>query len=227
MAGRVARRFGSKQALIAGTAITAVSFAWLAVAHSHPYDMLITSSLLGIGIGLAFAALGNLIVQAVPPTQTGVASRHEHGDADLGGALGGQLSATFIVDNTAHGLPTVTGFDDTFVMATAFLVVCVLAGLLIPGGRAPRPRACSRRAARGARRAARGHRLGRERTSREDSHGKVQADQACVGVHQRRRRRAAAREAEPRPVRQGAPEAPARAGDHAGVRPGQGTEDRW
>ena len=53
----------------------------------------------------------------------------------LGGALGGQLSATFIVNHTAHGLPTVTGFVQTFVMATAFLVVCVLAGLLVPEGR--------------------------------------------------------------------------------------------
>ena len=55
----------------------------------------------------------------------------------LGGALGGQLAATFIVDHTAHGLPTVTGFVDAFVMAALFLVVCVAAGLLIPGRRAP------------------------------------------------------------------------------------------
>ncbi|HTX07536.1 MAG TPA: MFS transporter [Solirubrobacteraceae bacterium] len=139
VAGRVARRFGSKQALIAGTAITAVSFAWLAVAHGHPYDMLISSSLLGVGIGLAFAALGNLIVQAVPPTQTGVATGMNTVMRTLGGALGGQLSATFIVDHMVRGLPAVTGFEETFVMATAFLVVCVLAGLLIPGRQRAQP----------------------------------------------------------------------------------------
>jgi EmrB/QacA subfamily drug resistance transporter len=140
VAGRVARRFGSKLALIVGTLITAVSFAWLAVAHHHPYDMLIAATLLGIGIGLAFAALGNLIVQAVPPTQTGVAAGMNTVMRTLGGALGGQLSATFIVDNTSKGLPTVTGFNDTFVMATAFLIVCALAGLLIPSRRsAPAP----------------------------------------------------------------------------------------
>ena len=59
-------RFGSRAALIAGTAFTTASFALLAVAHSHPYDLLIAAGLLGVGIGLAFAALGNLIVQAVP-----------------------------------------------------------------------------------------------------------------------------------------------------------------
>jgi MFS family permease len=135
MAGRIAYRFGSKPALLAGSGITAMSFAWLVVAHGHPYDMLISSTVLGIGIGLAFAALGNLIVQAVPPTQTGVATGMNTVMRTLGGALGGQLAATFIVDHTAHGLPTVTGFVDSFVMAATFLVVCVLAGLLIPGRR--------------------------------------------------------------------------------------------
>ena len=131
-AGRVARRYGSKFALVLGTGITAVAFGLLVVAHGQPYDMLISAALLGVGIGLAFAALGNLIVQAVPPQQTGVASGMNTVMRTLGGALGGQIAATFIVTNTAHGLPTVTGFTDAFLMATAFLVVCMLAGLLVP-----------------------------------------------------------------------------------------------
>ena len=132
VAGRIAKRFGSKSALIAGTTVSAVAFGFATLAHRHPYDMLITATLLGIGIGLAFSALGNLIVQAVPATQTGVASGMNTVMRTLGGALGGQLSATFIANNTARGLPTVTGFTDTYVMATVFLVVCVLAGLLVP-----------------------------------------------------------------------------------------------
>jgi hypothetical protein len=36
----------------------------------------------------------------------------------LGGALGGQLSATFHRRELTHGLPTVTGFTATFLMAT-------------------------------------------------------------------------------------------------------------
>jgi MFS family permease len=132
LAGRVARRWGSKLALIAGTLVSGAAFTFAAVAHGHPYDMLITSTLLGIGIGLAFSALGNLIVQAVPPTQTGVASGMNTVMRTLGGALGGQLSATFIVANVAHGLPTVTGFTNTYWMATAFLVVCAAAGALVP-----------------------------------------------------------------------------------------------
>jgi MFS family permease len=135
LAGRISARFGSRAALLAGTAFTTASFALLSVAHSHPYELLVAAALLGVGIGLAFAALGNLIVQAVSPHQTGVASGMNTVMRTLGGALGGQLSATFIADHLAHGQPTVTGFTDTFTMATGFLLVCLLAGALVPNTR--------------------------------------------------------------------------------------------
>jgi MFS family permease len=99
-AGWISARFGSRSALIAGTAFTTLSFILLTVAHGHPYDLLIAAALLGVGIGLAFAALGNLIVQAVPSHQTGVASGMNTVMRTLGGALGGQLSATFIAAHT-------------------------------------------------------------------------------------------------------------------------------
>jgi MFS family permease len=132
-AGTISRLWGSKVALLIGTAFTAASFLMLSLAHGHPYDLLVAATLLGIGMGLAFAALGNLIVQAVPSHQTGVASGMNTVMRTLGGALGGQLSATFIAHNIAHGLPSVTGFTDTFVMATVFLAACFVAGLLVPG----------------------------------------------------------------------------------------------
>lgn len=138
VAGRVARRYGSKLAVIVGSAVTAVAFGWLAVAHGHPYDMLISSGLMGIGIGLAFAALGNLIVQAVPAQQTGVATGMNTVMRTLGGALGGQIVATLIANNVTHGLPNVTGFTASFALESAFLVVAVIAGLLVPERGAPR-----------------------------------------------------------------------------------------
>ena len=132
-AGTVARRYGSRFAVIVGSAITALAFAWLAAFHGHPYDMLISAALMGIGIGLAFAALGNLIVLAVPPHQTGVASGMNTVMRTLGGALGGTIVATLITDNTARsGLPTVTGFTLSFALEATFLVIAVVAALLVP-----------------------------------------------------------------------------------------------
>jgi MFS family permease len=135
-AGRVTHRYGSKVAFVAGAMISGASFGFAAVEHRHPFEMVISTTLLGVGIGLAYAALGNLIIQAVPPAQTGVATGMNTVMRLLGGALGSQISATLIAANTAAtGLPTVTGFTDTYVMATFFLVVSVVAGLLIPNPR--------------------------------------------------------------------------------------------
>ncbi|MGB9185621.1 MAG: MFS transporter [Solirubrobacteraceae bacterium] len=141
-AGRIARRFGSKLALIVGSGVTAVAFALLVVAHGHPYDLMISAGLLGIGIGLAFSALGNLIVQAVPPEQTGAATGMNTVMRTLGGALGGQVVATLIANHVAHGLPTVTGFTESFGLEATCLAVAVIAGTLVPAAvaaRRPKP----------------------------------------------------------------------------------------
>jgi EmrB/QacA subfamily drug resistance transporter len=135
-AGAIAKRFGSKPALVVGSAIAALAFAVIAAAHGYPYDMLISAGLMGIGIGLAFAALGNLVVQAVSDRQTGVASGMNTVMRTVGGALGGQLAATLLSSHVRNGLPTVGGFTAVFAMSTGFLIVCTLASLLVPGRRA-------------------------------------------------------------------------------------------
>src|SRR5256886_2306149 len=73
LAGRVERRFGSRRALIAGAAVSAAACGWLAVASQHPYDMLLSSTLLGVGIGVGFPGAGNLVGQARPPCPPGAA----------------------------------------------------------------------------------------------------------------------------------------------------------
>jgi MFS family permease len=130
-AGLVERRFSSRHALVAGSAISAVACGWLGLA-SRPADMLISSALLGAGIGLAYAGLGNLIVQAVPADQTGMTSGMNTVVRTLGGAVGGQIAATLVVDHTSAMLPRLTGFTDTFVLSAFLLVICVVAGLLVP-----------------------------------------------------------------------------------------------
>jgi MFS family permease len=132
LAGRVERRFSSRWALITGSVIGAGACIWLTVTSRHPYGMLVSSALLGVGIGLAFSALGNLIVQAVPETETGVASGMNTVLRTLGGALGGQIAATFVAGDVIRGLPALAGFTRTFIMAALFLAGCAAAGILIP-----------------------------------------------------------------------------------------------
>jgi EmrB/QacA subfamily drug resistance transporter len=138
LAGRFERRFGSKPPLVAGVIFVAVSYVLLAVAHGVPADIYIASTLLGIGIGLAFAAMANLIVIAVPPDQTGVATGMNTVMRTVGGALGSQIIASILTANVVAGtvLTTDHGFTVAFWLAAAVLALSVLAAAGIPG-RAP------------------------------------------------------------------------------------------
>ena len=104
LAGQVARRYGSKLALIAGLGDHSGGVPVVGASARPPLRHPDQLALLGIGIGLAFSALGNLIVGAVEPHQTGVASGMNTVMRTLGGALGGQISATFIAGHVLHGL---------------------------------------------------------------------------------------------------------------------------
>ena len=144
LAGRLAGRVGSRVPLILGSITTSVSFAWLAVAHSHPWEIYVGSALLGAGIGLAFASLANLIVEAVRPDQTGVATGMNTVMRSIGGSVGSQIVASIIAGTVVGtALPTEHGFTIAFSVAAVACGLAALASLAVPRptrhtpGRAP------------------------------------------------------------------------------------------
>jgi predicted MFS family arabinose efflux permease len=136
-AGRLERRFGSKPPLLAGILFSCAGFVlMLALIDSGP-AVYVACALLGTGLGLAYAAMANLVVQAVPPEQTGVATGMNTVARSLGAAFGSQLAATFLAASVVAGLPTEIGFQQAFVAALVALSFAFLAALLIPGRRRP------------------------------------------------------------------------------------------
>jgi EmrB/QacA subfamily drug resistance transporter len=133
IAGRMANRVGSRVPLIAGAATPCASFVWFAVAHSEPWEIYVGSALLGAGIGLAFASLANLIVEAVRPDQTGVATGMNTVMRSLGGSIGSQIGASVIAGTVVgHALPTEHGYTMAFVLAAVAGGRAALASLAVP-----------------------------------------------------------------------------------------------
>jgi MFS family permease len=83
-----------------GAASAAVGFVVLAAWHTHLWQLCVVGMLLGAGYGLAFASLGNLVVHAVEPHHTGVATGVNTIVRTVGGAIGAQLAATILVPGT-------------------------------------------------------------------------------------------------------------------------------
>ena len=146
IAGRLAGLVGSRIPLIIGAAFSALAFAQLTVAHSERWQIYVASTLLGIGIGLAFASMSNLIVEAVSSHQTGIATGMNTIMRTVGGALGSTIAASVIAGSLAsNGLPRESGFEIAFALSAIALVVGVLAALLVPrpvrgAARGPSPR---------------------------------------------------------------------------------------
>ena len=146
VAGSLATRFGSRVVLIAGCMLTTASFTLLALAHAERGDIYVATALMGAGIGLAFAALANLIVEAVAPEQTGVATGMNTVMRTLGGAVGGQVGASLIAGSLlASGLPSEGGFTLAFSFAAGACLLAALASLSVP--KRPRPARAGARAA--------------------------------------------------------------------------------
>jgi EmrB/QacA subfamily drug resistance transporter len=134
MAGTLERRFGSKPPLVAGTLVAAASFVLLALAHSEPIEIYTASALLGVGIGLAFSSMANLIVVAVRPDQTGVATGMNTIARSIGGALGSQIIASVLASAVApDGLPTEEAFTVAFWVAAVSLLVATAVAAAVPG----------------------------------------------------------------------------------------------
>ena len=132
-AGRLANSVGSRVPLILGSLATCLAFTSLAIAHDHPWEVYIGTAILGVGIGLAFASLANLIVEAVRPEQTGVATGMNTVMRTLGGSVGSQIGASVIAATVVgQALPTEHGFTIAFLVAAGACGLAALASLAVP-----------------------------------------------------------------------------------------------
>jgi predicted MFS family arabinose efflux permease len=131
--GRFTEWLGAKMVLLAGAVITVAEFVLLTFSHRHQWEILVAMVLQGVGSGLAFAALANLVVQGVPHEQTGVASGMNANIRTIGGSIGAALMGT-IVTSTARvgGLPQESGYTHGFGLLTIAAIAAAGAAMLVP-----------------------------------------------------------------------------------------------
>jgi predicted MFS family arabinose efflux permease len=133
LAGRMHKLVGSKVPLVLGSLFALASYILLAAGHSHRAAIYIATTLLGIGIGLAFSAMTNLIVGAVQPEDTGQATGINTVTRSMGGAIGGAVFASVLSSNLVGGAPSNHGFTVSFTIGAVALGVAAAAALAVPG----------------------------------------------------------------------------------------------
>ena len=134
--GRLEKRFGSKPPLLAGALFAAGAYALLALFRDENGQIYLSAFLLGAGIGLAFAAMVNLIIENVGPAETGIATGMNTVTRTVGGAFGGAVVASILAGSIgAGGYPSAGAFTAAFAACAIAPAVGVLIGFLIPGRR--------------------------------------------------------------------------------------------
>ncbi|MEU2222286.1 MFS transporter [Streptomyces sp. NPDC018347] len=140
---RLSARYGPRTTLITGLLIIAVGYGGGLGLMDAAWQTVVTSVILGAGIGLAYSSLPALIVGAVPAAETGAAN----GLNTLMRSIGTSVSSAVIgmvLANTANdvggvAVPTMHGFRVSFLIATAAVAVGLLLALCLPKTARPVP----------------------------------------------------------------------------------------
>ncbi|MDX3097770.1 MFS transporter [Streptomyces sp. ME01-24h] len=137
LCGRLEPVVGAKRLLTAGAALGAVACGSLAAWHDRQWQVAFAAGLFGLGIGLAFSSMANLIVRSVPAEQTGAATGMNANIRTIGGSIGAAVTSVLVTGRLQpSGLPYAAGYTHAFSLLAVLCLAAALAALLVPVHRA-------------------------------------------------------------------------------------------
>jgi predicted MFS family arabinose efflux permease len=124
---------GGKIVVLLGSLSGVVGMGLVAFVHGEQWELYIWTAIMGIGFGLAYAAMSSLIVASVPPEQTGVASGMNANIRTIGGSVGAALMSSIVTAAIGRGgLPKESGYTNGFAVLTLAFLLAAVAAVLIP-----------------------------------------------------------------------------------------------
>jgi MFS family permease len=140
-AGLLVRRFGARLPLALGALVSAAGLLLMGLDHGSQGAMVAWNVVLSIGIGLSFAAMPNLIFDAVPQSETGEATGFNTLVRSVGAGLGSQISAAILTGSVVAGaaLPSDAGYTTAFLVSAGIATAAAIVAMLIPRAGEPAP----------------------------------------------------------------------------------------
>ncbi|QEC49189.1 MFS transporter [Baekduia soli] len=134
VSGILGARLGNKVPLALGGLLTAAGLILMGLVHDTQLEILVFNMVSSIGVGLAYAAMPNLIVDAVPPHRTGEATGLNAVVRSIGGSLGSQVTAAILAGSVLAStrLPSDSGYTDAFVISGVVALLAAGLAVIIP-----------------------------------------------------------------------------------------------
>ena len=137
IAGILADRIGGRPILATGMALQAVALGWLAlvVTPTVPYEQMVVPFIMaGVGMGLFFAPIANVVLSAVRPEEEGKASGATNTIREVGGVFGVAVLAAVFTANGSYNDPVayVAGLQPAIALGALVVGIGAIAALFIP-----------------------------------------------------------------------------------------------
>jgi len=133
VSGSLTAVISSKAQLVTGATLLMLSCGWLVFLHDTRWEVSLAAGVSGVGMGLAFSSMVNLVVNGVPPEQTGVASGMNTNLRTIGGSIGTAVVSSLIsAQLLPSGVPVEAGFTHAFMLMAVLAAVAVGAAVLVP-----------------------------------------------------------------------------------------------
>ncbi|WP_240188967.1 MFS transporter [Nakamurella flavida] len=136
VAGLLDRRFGPKVPMLIGTTLVTAGFVVPALGHGSLGQVVASGVLVGAGIGFAFAAMSNAIIESVPAAQTGEASGVNTIARTIGSSIGTAVIAAVLTSGAGpQGVPADGAFTRGFWVCAIVAAVAIVTALALPAVR--------------------------------------------------------------------------------------------
>ncbi len=129
-AGWLERVIGSRISIVIGSLFCTVGFSGLLFLHGNVVQFSSTIVLIGIGIGLTYAQLANVVTRSVPSDKVGASTGMNTNIRNIGGAVGTTLAATIIMAPIGQAAPPILNFGigiGLLIIVSIFAMLCAWA----------------------------------------------------------------------------------------------------
>jgi MFS family permease len=139
---RLRRTIGERAVLPLGALTVGAASAFFALFHGSLWQAFAMMAIVGVGLGLTFAAIPGLIVRSVPRPETGSAMGFYQVVRYVGFSLGSAVTAALLAGHTPAGsqLPTVSGYVVALWVSAGFCIAAAALAWVLLERRVPQVR---------------------------------------------------------------------------------------
>ena len=129
------RRFGVRSMIPLGALVFAAASTYFALEHGSLWQAFVAMGIVGLGIGLTFAAMPGFIIRAVPQAETGSATGFYQVLRNIGLSVGSAFGAAVLLSYTSHGqtFPDLEGFRVALLISAGLGLLTALLAFVLPG----------------------------------------------------------------------------------------------